>query len=265
MLVDSHCHLNYPKLYNNLLEKLARARARGVELFLTVGTTLEETSQLAAISVQHKDVYYTVGVHPDNVTAFKEHNIKEFITDLRHHVCGEKVVGIGEIGLDYHSPSYDKELQHTCFIAQLEVAKDLNFPVCIHTREADEDIISVLSSFKGIRGVIHCFSGDRAFARKVLDLGFFISFTGILTFPKAAGLREVATFIPNDRILVETDAPFLAPVPHRGKPNEPAFVSFTAQKLAEIKGISLPTIEHLTTENFFSLFTCVPKEAYEQH
>ncbi|MDR2417334.1 MAG: TatD family hydrolase [Holosporales bacterium] len=261
MLVDSHCHLNYPGLVENIAEVLNLTQAQNVGLIVTIGTMLEEISQLEAITTQHDNVYRTVGVHPLNVKTYTGTQ-EELKAALRTHLAGHKTIAIGEIGLDYHYPGHDLQQQRAYFAAQLEVAQSMGYPACIHTREAEEDTPSILSSFSGLKGVIHCFSGDVAFAKRVLDLGFFVSFSGTLTFPKAIAVREVACFVPNDRILIETDAPFLAPVPHRGRSNTPAFLPFIAQKLAEIRGVSLETIERQTTDNFLALFTRVPKSDY---
>ncbi|MDR1910542.1 MAG: TatD family hydrolase, partial [Holosporales bacterium] len=261
VLIDSHCHLSFPELKATLADVLSSAQRQNVGLFVTICTTLEEGSQLEDISTTHDAVYRTVGLHPLNVDAYGG-SPEELKTTLVTHMTGHKVIAVGEIGLDYHYPGYNAQHQQRCFVAQLEAAHAVQSPVCIHTREAEEDTLAILSSFPGLRGVIHCFSGDVAFARKVLELGFFISLSGTITFPKATAVREAVRFAPKDRLLIETDAPFLAPIPHRGRPNAPMFLPLIAQKLADIRGMPLETIERLTTDNFFTLFTRVPRASH---
>ncbi|MDR2412519.1 MAG: TatD family hydrolase [Holosporales bacterium] len=264
MLVDSHCHLTFPGLKEDISGVLQRAQEQGVSLFLLANTTLEEVPALAALSTAHASIYRTVGVHP--IFLSEASDLSHLSENLSQMVTGEKVVGIGEIGLDYHRQESsgaslpDKLRQQEAFHTQLEVARKQSLPVCVHTRDAQEDTIALLLSFSGVQGVIHCFSGDKAFARAVLDLGFFLSFSGVLTFPKATTLHEVARFVPADRMLIETDAPFLAPIPHRGKPNEPAWVTYVARQLAHLREESLEDVVCQTTENFFTLFSRVPKK-----
>jgi TatD DNase family protein len=231
-----------------------------VQLLLLANTMLEEIPDLEALCSKHPELYRTVGLHPGNCS---EANTVLLSTILPQAISGDKVVGVGEIGLDYHgiqegSPSA-QILQREAFQIQLDIAQSAHLPVCVHTREAEEDTLSLLSSFPGIRGVIHCFTGGLPFARAVLDLGLFISFSGIVTFPNATTLQEVARFVPEDRLLIETDAPFLAPVPHRGKTNEPAWVACVAQHLAHLRGKDVDWVARQTTENFFSLFPLVSR------
>ncbi|MDR0662016.1 MAG: TatD family hydrolase [Holosporales bacterium] len=264
MLVDSHCHLTFPNLKEDLSGALQRAREQGVGLFLLANTTLEEIPVLAALSAAHAPIYRTAGVHP--VFLSEASDLSHLSENLSQAATGEKVVGIGEIGLDYHeqgtsgTPLPNKLRQQEAFRIQLEVARTQSLPVCVHTRDAQEDTLALLSSFPGLRGVIHCFSGSKAFARAILDLGFYLSFSGVLTFPKATTLQEIARFVPADRMLIETDAPFLAPIPHRGKSNEPAWVVYVARQLASLREESLEDIARQTTENFFTLFSHVPRE-----
>jgi TatD DNase family protein len=252
MLVDSHCHLNFPEFAKDLPEVIQRAHNVGVRAMLTVNTRLDEALDLQKITETYDNIFCTVGVHPHEADKYAEPDLGQKIRKLCEH---PKVIGIGETGLDYFYTKSLKESQIYSFEQHLKVALHLNFPVVIHTRDADEDTIMCLEQVPLIKGVFHCFNGSKDLARQVLDLGFYISFSGILTFKKAENLREIAKFVPLDRILVETDAPFLAPIPQRGKRNEPVFVVHTAEILAELKALPLSKIEVATTENFFHLFT----------
>lgn len=272
MIIDSHCHLNFPDFQEDLGACLDRAWHLGVRGFLTINTRLNEAKDLQRIADTYKNVGCTVGVHPHEAKDYKETALCDDLMSLAKH---SKVVGIGETGLDYYYNHSDQGLQKWSFGAHLFVARALDLPVIIHTRDADEDTIAVideamqympkdhpyadacttsLEGLKPLRGVFHCFSGTKDLCRKALDLGFYISLSGIVTFKKAEALREIATFVPLDRVLVETDAPYLAPVPHRGKRNEPAFVTHTAECIADLRGISLLKLWNATTENFFALF-----------
>lgn len=252
MLVDSHCHLNFPEFAKDLPEVIQRAHNIGVGTMVTINTRLDEALDLQKITDTYDNIFCTVGVHPHEAAAYASPDLMQKIMDLAQH---PKVIGIGETGLDYFYNNSPKNDQIDSFGQHLMASIQLNLPVIIHTREADEDTLACLKKFPLAKGVFHCFSGSEALAKQALDLGFYISFSGILTFKKAEDLRQIAKFVPLDRILVETDAPFLAPIPHRGKRNEPAFTVHTAETLAELKAIPLAKVTTVTTENFFQLFT----------
>lgn len=255
MLVDSHCHLNYPDFQDDLETVMAQARAIGVSTFLTINTRLDQAEDLFLLTERFQDVYCTVGVHPHDATDYKGPGLREKLLNL---VQRDRVIGIGETGLDYYYENSPREAQIESFKTHIAVAKAKNLPLVIHTREADEDTLACLSQ-QEVRGVFHCFSGDLALAKAALDLGFYLSFSGIITFKNADALREVVKYTPLERILIETDAPFLAPVPHRGQRNEPAFVKHTADKIAALKGVSFEQIATQTTANFFTLFSRAQK------
>jgi len=251
MLVDSHCHLNFPEFKDNLDATIKRAKDAGVETFLTINTKLSEATDIQKIADRYPTVFCTVGAHPHDAAA---HTYEGVYTDLIRLAQHPKVAGVGETGLDYYYENSPRPEQIKSFQTHIKAGIELDLPLVIHTRDADADTISVLKEFPNAKGVFHCFSGGPDLARAALDLGFYISFSGILTFKKADDLREVAKFVPMDRILVETDSPFLAPIPHRGERNEPAYTRITATKLAEIKEVSLGEIAKETTQNFFRLF-----------
>ena len=241
-LVDSHCHLDDKQFDPDREEVIERALQAGVERMLAIGTgsgppDLEAGLRLAR---QHAFIYATVGVHPHDAAKAAP----ETFAALEALAADSKVLAIGEIGLDYHYDFSPREVQRDVFVAQLQLAARAGKPIVIHTREAWDDTLLLL------RGIMHCFSGGPAEARQALDLGFYLSFGGVLTFPKAEALREAARLAPEDRLLVETDAPYLAPVPKRGKRNEPAFMVETARRLAEVRGSPPERIAEVTTANF---------------
>ena len=253
-LVDSHCHLDdaqFDKDRDNVVE---RARAAGLKYMLAIGTGDGPPDLEAAIRMAEKYacVFATAGVHPNDAEKISAETFRDLERALRH----PKVKGLGEIGLDYHW-CVAKEKQLPVFIRQLELAAKLRLPVVIHTRDAFADTIDVLRTHwagTGLPCVMHCFTGDAEQARECLDLGFYLAFGGVATFPKAAGVREAARITPPDRLLIETDAPYLAPAPHRGKRNEPAYVSITAQAIAELRGAAVEELAAETTANFERLF-----------
>lgn len=253
ILVDSHCHLNFPDFKDDLPDIIDRAHQAGVEYCLTVNTRLAEAEDLQKIASQYPTVFCSVGVHPHEAADYQQQDLIHRIQALAQH---PKVIGIGETGLDYYYDHSPHQEQINCFESHINAAKELDLPLIIHTRNADDDTIACLSKAgsEGARGVFHCFSGTKELAKKGLDLGFYISLSGILTFKKADSLREVAKFVPLDRLLVETDSPYLAPIPHRGKRNEPAFTAYVAEVLSETKSIPLEEIKVQTTKNFFTLF-----------
>jgi TatD DNase family protein len=251
-LVDSHCHLDYAPMADDVAGTIARARTAGVGTLLTIGTKLREFDRVRAIAEAHDNVYCSVGVHPHE--AASEQADTENLVELTAY---PKVVGIGECGLDYYYDKSPREQQQTNFRAHLRAASQTRLPLIVHTRDADDDTAAMLSEAKAagpLKGVLHCFTSSRALADRALELGFYVSISGIVTFKNAEALREVVRALPLDRLLVETDSPFLAPVPMRGKPCEPAYVAHTAAKVAELKGISVDELARVTTANFFTLF-----------
>ncbi len=255
ILVDSHCHLDFPGLAEDLEGVLRRAGHAGVGTILTISTRLDRFEAMCRIAENHDNVWCSVGVHPHEAEQEVEAATSARLVKLARH---PKVVGIGETGLDFHYMHSDRGVQETCFRNHLAAARDSGLPAIVHMREAEEDTIRILTeeAAKGpLPGLIHCFSSDMQFAEKALELGFYISLSGIVTFKRADELREVAAKVPLERLLIETDAPYLAPVPMRGKPNEPAFVAHTAAKVAEILDISMEKLGETTTANFFRLFS----------
>jgi len=249
-LVDTHCHLDDPKFDHDREQALERALAAGVTRLMAIGTGNGPPDLEAAIRLaeRYPAMYATIGVHP--------HDASEATGDtfarLRDLAAHPKVLAFGEIGLDYHYDFSPRDVQRAVFERQLALAAEARKPIVIHTREAWEDTLAGVTSLP-YGGIMHCFTGDAAQARQALDRGFHLSFGGVLTFPKAEALREAARIAPDDRILVETDCPYLAPVPHRGKRNEPAFVVETARRLAEVRGTTPENIAQLTTRNFEAL------------
>ena len=256
-LIDSHCHLDYEPLSYDIDGILQRAQDKGVKGFLTICTELSKIPVLTAIAESHVDVFSTIGVHPHE--AQKTLPEKELLNVLIQSAAHPKIVGFGETGLDYyytHSPKAD---QLSAFKAHIEAALDRDLPLVVHTRDAEQDTIDSLKTIgKGkARGVIHCFSGSAWLRDQALELGFYISASGILTFKKAEGIRDLLKDVPLDRLLVETDSPYLAPEPYRGKSNEPAFVIETAKRLADLKEIPFEELCVQTTQNFLTLFSKV--------
>lgn len=253
MLIDSHCHLDYPDYAGELDAVIARARAAGVARMLTISTTLAGFPAVRAVAERYAEVYCTVGVHPHEAAGETPIDTARLVA-LTHH---PKVVGIGETGLDFHYEHSPRAVQTQVFRAHIAAARESGLPLVVHTRDADAetgDILAEEVGKGGLTGLLHCFSSGAAFAARAIDLGFYISFSGILTFKKADDLRAIAASLPEDRLLVETDAPYLAPVPHRGKRNEPAFVARTAEELARVRGISSDEVAATTGKNFMRLF-----------
>ena len=253
MLIDTHTHLDDTRYDGDRNETIERARKAGVGAFLTIGCDLATSRSAVTLADQHADVYASVGVHPHEVKQIGD----GWYDELRRLARHEKVVAYGEIGLDYHYNHSSPQEQRQRFREQVQLARELRLPVIIHTREAQQDTIAILKEEMAseVGGVFHCFSGDAWLAKDALDLGFYLSFSGILTFQNATMLREIARQTPLDRVLIETDCPYLTPVPHRGKRNEPAFVSHVARQLAEIHSeLSLEKIEEATTDNARRLF-----------
>lgn len=258
MLVDSHCHLDFPEFAEERDDIVARARAAGVERMVTISTRVRRFDQIRAIAEAYDEVYCSVGTHPHNAGEEREVTAAELI-ELSAH---PKVVAIGEAGLDYHYDKAPRDAQAHGLRVHIEAARRTGLPLVIHARAADEDMISILQDESKIGSfpfVLHCFSSGARLAEVGAELGGYVSFSGILTFRNSNEIREIARHVPRNRLLVETDAPFLAPVPNRGKRNEPAFVADTARVLAETIGIDETEIRRLTTDNFFRLFSKMPQ------
>jgi TatD DNase family protein len=254
MLVDSHCHLDFPDFAAELDQVVARARAAGIGTMVTISTRVRQFDQVCAVAERFDHIYCSVGTHPHN--AHEELDVTA--DDLSKIAEHPKVVAIGEAGLDYHYDNSPREAQAAGLRTHIAAARTTGLPLVIHAREADADLAAILreESEKGAYpAVLHCFSSGRALAEAGISLGHYVSFSGILTFKNAQEIRDIARDMPADRILVETDAPYLAPVPYRGKRNEPAFVAETAAVLAETRGVSREEIAAQTTENFFRLFS----------
>jgi TatD DNase family protein len=257
MLVDSHCHLDFPDFAEDLEAILGRAAEAGVGLMLTISTHLSRFPKVLALAERYDQVYCTVGIHPHEAANGPLVAAEQLVELARH----PKVVGFGETGLDYFYDHSPREQQIASFRAHIEAARLAQLPAVIHTRDADEDTARILAEEMGkgaFPALIHCFSSGRALGEKAIELGLYISLSGILTFKKSEDLRAIARDLPLDRLLVETDAPFLAPVPHRGKRCEPAHVAQTAAALAELKQLSPAELAARTTANFHSLFRKVP-------
>ena len=256
MLVDSHCHLDFPDFATELDAVVARARDAGVGTCLTIGTKLGAFEGVRAIAERFDDVWCTVGVHPHEAAVEPLNEAAALIEHARH----PKVVGIGEAGLDYYYEHSPKDDQIRNFRAHIAASRETGLPLVVHARDADDDLCEILTeeSARGaFPGLIHCFSSTAKLAGTALDLGMSISISGIVTFKKAEELREIVRNVPLDRLLVETDSPYLAPVPHRGKRNEPSFVRHTAGVVARIKGVDAERLAEATTDNFFRLFSKV--------
>ncbi|BEV73465.1 MULTISPECIES: TatD family hydrolase [unclassified Paludibacterium] len=251
MLVDSHCHLNFPDLANRLPEVLDAMRDQQVSHALVIGVTLPDFPSVLALAEQHDNLWATVGVHPDNPEAV-EPSCEQLIQLASH----PRVVGIGETGLDYYWCKGDLGWQHERFRTHIRAARACGLPLVVHTRESVADTLRLLEEEQAgeCGGVMHCFTEDWASARRALDLGMYISISGIVTFKNAAQVQEVASKVPLDRLLVETDSPYLAPVPHRGKQNQPAYVRHVAEFIAALRGVPYETLARATSENFFRLF-----------
>jgi TatD DNase family protein len=250
MLVDSHCHLDFPDFATERAAIIARARSAGVATMLTIGTRLDEFPGVRAIAEAHDEVWCSVGAHPHEAKDHAELVPEELIALTAH----AKVVGIGETGLDFHYDLSPRDVQEQVFRTHIAAARATGLPLVIHAREADREVARILDEERPPPGVMHCFSSGRALAEAALALGFYISISGIVTFRNAEDLRAIVRDVPLERLLVETDAPYLAPVPYRGKRNEPAFVAATAAAVADLKGIEPEALATATSANFFRLF-----------
>lgn len=260
-VVDSHCHLDYPGLTEDLAQVIARAEGAGVRLMLSIGTRVRKFDQILALAEQHDNVFCTVGTHPHNAAEEPDVTVDELINLARH----PKVVGIGEAGLDYHYDHSPRDMQATSFRIHIAAARETGLPLVIHSRSAEADTAAILEAemMKGVfKPILHCFSSKMELAERGLKLGAYVSFSGILTYKNAEDIRSTARVVPMDRLLVETDAPYLAPVPFRGKTNEPSYVVKTLEKLAEVKEVSPVQMADITSRNFFALFDKVPKPGW---
>lgn len=254
MLVDSHCHLDFPEFASELDAVVARAGNGGVGVCVTIGTTLKGFARVRAIAERFPNIYCSAGIHPHEAAGEPLADA----TPLLERAAYPKVVGIGETGLDYYYRHSPREAQIANFRAHIAAARETKLPLIVHTRDAEDDTVSILSEEMGkgaFAGLIHCFTGTPRLAAAAMNLGFSVSVSGIATFKKSSELRDTLRAVPLDRLLVETDAPYLAPMPYRGKRNEPAFAVNTAAALAELKGVSFDELAALTTDNFFRLFT----------
>ena len=254
MIIDSHCHLDYPALYNNLDKVIDRAKHNNVRYLLTICTTLQSFDKIELIVEKYNNVYGTFGIHPHETKDHMKIN-SQFI--LNHVNKNAKIIGIGETGLDFYYNHSDKKTQIKSFIEHIYAASELNLPIIVHTRNAENDTYQILKDEiknSKLKILIHCFSGSKNFANKLIDLGCYISFSGIITFKNSIKLVNTASSLPIERILVETDSPYLSPVPFRGKSNEPSYIKFTIEKLSEIKKIPINNIMDITTNNFIKLF-----------
>lgn len=256
MLIDSHAHLDDPRYDRDRDAMIGRARAAGVEALITIGCDLATSQAAISLAERYSFVYATVGVHPHEV----RHIADEWYSELRRLAQHREVVAYGEIGLDYHYDHSPRDVQRARFREQIALARDLHLPIVIHTREAQEDTMTILREEKAreVGGVFHCFSGDAWLAKDALDLGFYLSFSGVITFKNATMLRDIAKWVPMERILVETDCPYLSPVPYRGKRNEPAHVKFVAELITEIKSseerVTVEEVAQITSANARRLF-----------
>jgi len=253
MLIDSHCHLNYKGLVEDQAAVLERARARGVTGMLSISTREREWADVIAIAEREPDVWASVGIHPHEADEHPDVDAAKLIDAAQH----PRVIGIGDTGLDYYYDHSDREQQKRSFRAHIAAARETGLPLIVHTRDAEEDTASIIREEMGkgaYPALIHCFTASSGFAQEMLELGLYISIAGIVTFKNAHALQEVVAALPGDRMLIETDAPFLAPVPHRGKTGEPAFVADTAAFIANLRGEDTQELMDRTAENFFRLF-----------
>jgi TatD DNase family protein len=260
MLVDHHCHLDFPQFAAKRDEIIARARRAGVGVLVTISTRIRRLNEIVALAEAYPNVFCSVGTHPHNAHEELDITVGDIVRLAQH----PKVVAIGEAGLDYYYKNSPPEAQAQGLRKHIAAARETGLPLEIHTRNADTDTARLLAEEHAkapFRAILHCFTGERELAMSALDLGFYISFSGVVTFKKSEALRAIAAEVPLDRLLVETDAPFLAPEPFRGRTNEPSFVTHTAAVLAQVKGLSVAEFAAATTDNFFRLFGKVPQAA----
>ncbi len=255
MIIDSHCHLDFPNLYDQLDNVVMRAKKNKVELLLTICTTLNSFEKIKLIINKYKNIYGTFGIHPHETKNFTDINSK-FILNLKRKY--KKIIGIGETGLDYYYNHSSKKIQKKMFIEHIKGALALDIPIIVHSRNAEVDTLDILKSEKknsNLKILMHCFTGSTDFAKKLLDLGCYISVSGIITFKNSNELAATVSYIPIENLLVETDSPYLAPAPYRGKPNEPSYIIYTIDKLSQIKNVSQELVIRSTSNNFKKLFS----------
>ncbi len=254
MITDSHCHLDYPKLYDQLDDIVKRAEYNQVKYLLTICTTLKSFERIKLIITKYKNIYGTFGIHPHESEKYTQVDSKFILNIKNKH---NKIIGIGETGLDFYYNHSEKEIQKKSFIEHISAASQLNIPIIVHTRNAEVDTYEILKSESknsNLKVLIHCFTGSRDFAKKLIDLNFYISVSGIITFKKSIELADTVSSIPMENLLVETDSPYLAPLPYRGKDNEPSYIIHTVEKLSQIKKLPKESIVINTTNNFMKLF-----------
>ena len=255
MIIDSHCHLDYPNLYNNLDGIINRAKNNNVEYLLTICTTPDSFEKIKLIVSKYKNIFGTYGIHPHESSKFSYIDSK-YILELKHEF--NKIIGIGETGLDYYYNHSDKKVQKKSFIEHIKAASELNLPLIVHSRNAENDTYEILKNEKknlNLKVLMHCFTGSLDFAKKLLDIDCYISISGIVTFKNALDLTKTVSYIPVQKLLVETDSPYLAPLPYRGKSNEPSYIIHTIDKISKIKNLSNRNIIDHTTKNFKKLFS----------
>ena len=254
MITDSHCHLDYPKLYDQLDDIVKRAEYNQVKYLLTICTTLKSFERIKLIITKYKNIYGTFGIHPHESEKYPQVDSKFILNIKNKH---NKIIGIGETGLDFYYNHSEKEIQKKSFIEHISAASQLNIPIIVHSRNAEVDTYEILKSESknsNLKVLIHCFTGSRDFAKKLIDLNFYISVSGIITFKKSIELADTVSSIPMENLLVETDSPYLAPLPYRGKDNEPSYIIHTVEKLSQIKKLPNESIVINTTNNFMKLF-----------
>jgi TatD DNase family protein len=254
MFIDSHCHLNYKGLIEDQANVIERAHAAGVSTMLNISTRESEWDDVIATAEKAENIWATIGIHPHEADGHAKIDTAKLVAKAAH----PKVIGIGETGLDYYYDKSDRDQQRTSFRAHIVAARETGLPLIVHTRDAEDDTAEILADEMGkgaFSGVIHCFTASQDFAEKALALGLYISISGIVTFKNAKDLQDSATRVPEDRLLIETDSPFLAPVPHRGKSCEPAYVADTARFLSHLRGVSVDHLAQTTSQNFYRLFS----------
>ena len=254
MIIDSHCHLDYLELYNDLENVVDRANRSDVKILLTISTTLNSFTKIKKIVSKFQNIYGTIGIHPHESKNFKSINKNAII---KYKKESKKIIGVGETGLDFYYNHSDKNIQKKVFLEHIEAAVDLDIPLIVHSRSAEKDTFEILKSYMKntkLKTIVHCFTGSKNFANKLIDIGCYISVSGIITFKNSVDLSKTILDIPIERLLVETDSPYLSPSPNRGKSNEPSYIIHTVKKLSEIKNIDIQTVRQKTTNNFIKLF-----------
>ena len=254
MIIDSHCHLDYPNLYARLDDVVKKGEINQVKKLLTICTTLESFEKIKLIINKYKNIYGTFGIHPHEAKNYTNVDAKLIISLKSKY---DKIIGIGETGLDFYYNHSDKKIQKKLFIEHIKAASELDIPVIVHSRNAENDTYEMLKSERknsNLKILIHCFTGSKSFAKKLLDLNSYISISGIITFKNSKELAHTVSTIPIEKLLVETDSPYLAPLPYRGKPNEPSYIVHTIDKLSQVKNVSKETVIDYTTNNFKKLF-----------